>query len=102
MKFLKFKEHANGVVTISNNDNTEIGSIHPKGEVFKKSKVFLSFDDLTEWTLGCLREVTNFMDAKKAKQQRSKFYVWRDKNIDKLSLSAWVEFNRMVEQLESK
>jgi len=71
MKLLKFKQRPNKVVTISNRGNTEIGSIHPRGEVFKRSIVFLSFTDLTEWTSDCLREVADFMDSQKAERRKT-------------------------------
>jgi hypothetical protein len=71
MKLLKFKQHPNKVVTISNRGNTEIGSIHPRGEVFKKSIIFLSFTDLTEWTSDCLREVADFMDSQQEERRKT-------------------------------
>ena len=63
MKYIAISGTLKHSVVATKKGVTALGCIAEHGEVFKRRLVFSAYDDLTEFTSECLREIADYMDA---------------------------------------
>ena len=53
---------------VTDQKNYTLGTISPKGEIFKRSPVFVDISDTIEFTSDCLRELADEIDSRFKKE----------------------------------